>query len=60
MKKTCEIAATVNGTVYEAAVEPRMLLADFLRHTLGLGRSPFAEMTFADWPIFLLILTSQD
>ena len=36
MKKTCEIAVTVNGTVYEAAVEPRLLLADFLRHTLGL------------------------
>ena len=31
MKKTCEIAVTVNGTVYEAAVEPRLLLADFLR-----------------------------
>ena len=36
MKKTCEIAVTVNGTVYEAAVEPRLLLADFLRDTLGL------------------------
>ena len=36
MKKTCEIAVTVNGTRYEAAVEPRLLLADFLRHTLGL------------------------
>ena len=36
MKKTCEIAVTVNGTPYEAAVEPRLLLADFLRHTLGL------------------------
>jgi aerobic carbon-monoxide dehydrogenase small subunit len=36
MKKTCEIAVTVNGTRYEAAVEPRLLLADLLRHTLGL------------------------
>ena len=36
MKKTCEIAVTVNGTVYEAAVEPLLLLADFLRPTLGL------------------------
>jgi carbon-monoxide dehydrogenase small subunit len=36
MTKTREIAVTVNGTRYEAAVEPRLLLADFLRHTLGL------------------------
>src|SRR5215472_19310823 len=36
MKKMCDIAVTVNGTVYEATVEPRLLLADFLRHTLGL------------------------
>jgi aerobic carbon-monoxide dehydrogenase small subunit len=36
MKKTCEIAVTVNGTRYDAAVEPRLLLADFLRHALGL------------------------
>ena len=27
---------TVNGVDYEKAVEPRLLLADFLRHTLGL------------------------
>ena len=32
-----EIRLTVNGTVYEAAVEPRLLLVDFLRHELGLG-----------------------
>jgi carbon-monoxide dehydrogenase small subunit len=37
MTKTRQIAVTVNGTVYEAAVEPRLLLADFLRHTLGLS-----------------------
>jgi carbon-monoxide dehydrogenase small subunit len=30
------IRVTVNGTAYERAVEPRMLLADFLRGTLGL------------------------
>ncbi len=36
MKQTRDIAVTVNGTIYEAAVEPRLLLADFLRHTLGL------------------------
>ena len=36
MSKTRDIIVTVNGTAYEAAVEPRLLLADFLRHTLGL------------------------
>jgi carbon-monoxide dehydrogenase small subunit len=36
MSKTHEIGVTVNGTVHRAAVEPRLLLADFLRHTLGL------------------------
>jgi aerobic-type carbon monoxide dehydrogenase small subunit (CoxS/CutS family) len=30
------IRVTVNGTTYERAVEPRLLLADFLRGTLGL------------------------
>jgi carbon-monoxide dehydrogenase small subunit len=30
------ISVTVNGTRYERAVEPRMLLSDFLRHELGL------------------------
>jgi carbon-monoxide dehydrogenase small subunit len=30
------ISLTVNGTHYERAVEPRMLLSDFLRHELGL------------------------
>jgi carbon-monoxide dehydrogenase small subunit len=30
------IRVTVNGTAYERAVEPRLLLADFLRGTLGL------------------------
>jgi aerobic carbon-monoxide dehydrogenase small subunit len=33
---TCEITVTVNGKAVEAAVEPRLLLADFLRQTLGL------------------------
>src|ERR1700732_182768 len=36
MSKTCEISVTVNGTAHRAAVEPRLLLTDFLRHTLGL------------------------
>jgi carbon-monoxide dehydrogenase small subunit len=36
MIKTRDIIVTVNGTAYEASVEPRLLLADFLRHTLGL------------------------
>jgi aerobic carbon-monoxide dehydrogenase small subunit len=36
VSKTCDISVTVNGTLHEAAVEPRLLLADFLRHTLGL------------------------
>jgi carbon-monoxide dehydrogenase small subunit len=30
------IKVTVNGVTYEHAVEPRLLLSDFLRHTLGL------------------------
>jgi carbon-monoxide dehydrogenase small subunit len=36
VSKTRDIAVTVNGAIYDAAVEPRLLLADFLRHTLGL------------------------
>jgi len=36
MSKTCDITVTVNGEAFAAAVEPRLLLADFLRHTLGL------------------------
>jgi len=36
MSKTRDIAVTVNGSVHRAAVEPRLLLADFLRHTIGL------------------------
>jgi aerobic-type carbon monoxide dehydrogenase small subunit (CoxS/CutS family) len=30
------IAVTVNGVTHRHAVEPRLLLSDFLRHTLGL------------------------
>ena len=30
------IAVTVNGRSYSELVEPRLLLSDFLRHTLGL------------------------
>jgi len=36
MSKTRKIALTVNGKQYEAEVEVRLTLADFLRHTLGL------------------------
>jgi aerobic-type carbon monoxide dehydrogenase small subunit (CoxS/CutS family) len=36
MRKTRDIAVTVNGMLHEAAVEPRLLLADFLRERLGL------------------------
>jgi len=31
-----DIRVTINGVVYERVIEPRLLLADFLRHTLGL------------------------
>ena len=31
------IRVTVNGQAYEREVEPRLTLADFLRHELGLG-----------------------
>jgi carbon-monoxide dehydrogenase small subunit len=30
------LTVTVNGTPYERAVEPRLLLSDFIRHELGL------------------------
>ena len=36
MSKTREITVTVNGAVYRRTVEPRLLLADFLRGELGL------------------------
>ena len=36
MIKTRDIGVTVNGVAHRHAVEPRLLLADFLRHTLGL------------------------
>ena len=36
MTETVRISLTVNGVTYEKDVEPRMLLADFLRETLGL------------------------
>jgi aerobic carbon-monoxide dehydrogenase small subunit len=36
MSKARDITVTVNGEAFTAAVEPRLLLADFLRHTLGL------------------------
>jgi aerobic carbon-monoxide dehydrogenase small subunit len=36
MIKSRDITVTVNGVAYQRAVEPRLLLSDFLRHTLGL------------------------
>ncbi len=36
MSELFNITVTVNGTEYERAVEPRMLLSDFIRHELGL------------------------
>jgi len=36
MSAAHKISITVNGVTYEKEVEPRMLLADFLRETLGL------------------------
>jgi len=36
MSETQRIALTVNGVRHEKDVEPRLLLADFLRETLGL------------------------
>ncbi|HEX3453789.1 MAG TPA: (2Fe-2S)-binding protein [Gaiellaceae bacterium] len=31
-----DVSVTVNGKVFRETVEPRLLLSDFLRHTLGL------------------------
>ena len=36
MDNLFQVSVTVNGTKYERAVEPRMLLVDFIRHELGL------------------------
>jgi len=36
MSKTRDITVQVNGSTHKAAVEPRLLLSDFLRHTLHL------------------------
>ena len=36
MNDLFNVTVTVNGTPYERAVEPRLLLSDFLRHELGL------------------------
>jgi aerobic carbon-monoxide dehydrogenase small subunit len=36
MNNSFNLSVTVNGTLYERAVEPRLLLSDFLRHDLGL------------------------
>jgi carbon-monoxide dehydrogenase small subunit len=34
--KPCNVRVTVNGRAYERTVPPRLTLADFLRHELGL------------------------
>jgi carbon-monoxide dehydrogenase small subunit len=36
MSAAMTITVEVNGTTYRRSVEPRLLLSDFLRHTLGL------------------------
>lgn len=36
MQNLVDMTTTVNGTRYEEAIEPRMLLSDFLRHVIGL------------------------
>lgn len=36
MSNLVDVWVVVNGKVYERAVDPRLLLSDFLRHTLGL------------------------
>ena len=36
MSTPATIRVTVNGSVYERSIEPRLLLSDFLRQTLGL------------------------
>jgi carbon-monoxide dehydrogenase small subunit len=36
MNDLFNVMITVNGTQYERAIEPRLLLSDFLRHDLGL------------------------
>ena len=34
MSQTFPVTVTVNGAPYERLVEPRLLLADFIRHEL--------------------------
>ena len=36
MADKVKVKITVNGTLYEREVEPRLLLSDFIRHDLGL------------------------
>lgn len=36
MDELFDVTVTINGTIYEKEIEPRMLLSDFLRHELGL------------------------
>src|SRR5512143_40823 len=36
MEQLYAIRVTINGTPYERAIEPRLLLSDFIRHEIGL------------------------
>ncbi len=36
MTELFNLSVTINGTRYERAVEPRLLLSDFIRHEIGL------------------------
>ena len=36
MNQNRSISLTINGTIYEKTIEPRLLLSDFLRHEVGL------------------------
>jgi len=36
MNQSQSISLTINGTIYEKVIEPRLLLSDFLRHEVGL------------------------
>src|SRR5436309_3236242 len=54
------LGVTVNGARYERAVEPRLLLPDFLRHELGLtGRPLFVDDVRLDGMLHVAFLRSQ-
>lgn len=37
MMPQVDVTVTVNGTIYERKIEPRLLLSDFIRHEIGLS-----------------------